>query len=59
MVVSADDSPLPGAARILADGNAVGAMGCSAGSRGLALARLDRVSEALAKGQPLAQAALP
>ena len=47
-------APLPvGGADILADGLAVGRLGSVAGGRGIALARLDRVSEALAKGQPL------
>ncbi len=46
--------PLPGGgADILAEGFAVGRLGSVAGSRGIALARVDRVSEALAKGQPL------
>ena len=42
-----------GGADILADGFAVGRLGSVAGTRGIALARLDRVGEALAKGQPL------
>ena len=47
-------APLPvGGADILADGFAVGRLGSVAGGRGIALARLDRVGEALAKGQPL------
>jgi tRNA-modifying protein YgfZ len=46
--------PLPvGGADILADGFAVGRLGSVAGGRGVALARLDRVGEAQAKGQPL------
>jgi folate-binding protein YgfZ len=46
--------PLPqGGADILADGFAVGRLGSVAGHRGVALARLDRVKEALAKGQQL------
>ena len=53
LAVSAE-APLPeGGADILADGFAVGRLGSVAGGRGIALARLDRVSEALAKGQPL------
>ncbi len=45
------DAPLPGGgADILAEGFAVGRLGSVAGARGIALARLDRVSEALAKG---------
>jgi folate-binding protein YgfZ len=47
-------APLPeGGADILADGFALGRLGSVAGGRGIALARLDRVGEALAKGQPL------
>ena len=53
LAVSAE-APLPGGgADILADGFAVGRLGSVAGTRGIALARLDRVGEALAKGQPL------
>jgi folate-binding protein YgfZ len=53
LAVSAE-APLPeGGADILADGFAVGRLGSVAGGRGIALARLDRVGEALAKGQPL------
>lgn len=53
LAVSAD-APLPeGGADILADSFAVGRLGSVSGNRGIALARLDRVREALAKGQPL------
>jgi tRNA-modifying protein YgfZ len=53
LAVSAD-APLPaGGADILAEGFAVGRLGSVAGARGIALARLDRVSEALSGGQPL------
>ena len=53
LAVSAD-TPLPvGGTDIVADGFAVGRLGSVAGTRGIALARLDRVGEALAKGQPL------
>ena len=46
--------PLPqGGADILAGGFAVGRLGSVAGDRGVALVRLDRVKEALAKGQDL------
>jgi tRNA-modifying protein YgfZ len=38
---------------IVADGKTVGTMGSSAGGRGLALMRLDKVSDALAKGTSL------
>ena len=53
LAVSAAE-PLPaGGADIVAEGFAVGRLGSVAGSRGIALARLDRVGEALAKAQPL------
>ncbi len=53
LAVSAE-LPLPaGGADILADGFAVGRLGSVSANRGVALARLDRVMEALAKGQPL------
>ncbi len=46
--------PLPeGGADILAEGFAVGRLGSVSGKRGIALARLDRVGEAMAKGQTL------
>ena len=44
--------PLPqGGADILVDGFSVGRLSSVAGAHGIALARLDRVKEALAKGQ--------
>jgi len=44
--------PLPqGGADILVDGFSVGTLSSVAGARGIALARVDRVKEALAKGQ--------
>jgi tRNA-modifying protein YgfZ len=50
-------APPPGTA-VTADGKPVGVMGSSAGARGLAALRLDRVAQALASGLPLrAQAA--
>ncbi|MGO8780720.1 MAG: YgfZ/GcvT domain-containing protein [Rhodomicrobium sp.] len=53
LAVSAE-APLPeGGADILVEGFAVGRLGSVSGNRGIALARLDRVKEALAKGQPL------
>src|SRR5215469_10232120 len=52
--------PLPqGSADILADGFAMGRLGSVAGHRGIALARLDRVKEALAKGQTLIAGGIP
>jgi folate-binding protein YgfZ len=53
LAVSAQE-PLPqGGADILADGFAVGRLRSAVGHRGIALARLDRVKEALVKGQAL------
>ncbi len=47
-------APLPAdGADILAEGFSVGRLGSVAGTRGIALARIDRVSEALAKGVAL------
>ena len=52
--------PLPqGGADILAEGFAVGRLGSVAGSRGIALARLDRVKGALSKGQALLAGSIP
>jgi folate-binding protein YgfZ len=52
--------PLPqGGADILADGFALGRLGSVAGNSGIALARLDRVKEALAKGQTLSTGGIP
>jgi tRNA-modifying protein YgfZ len=59
LAVSAQE-PLPqGGADILAEGFTVGRLGSVSGSRGIALARLDRVSEALAKGQALIAGGVP
>jgi folate-binding protein YgfZ len=59
LTVSAQE-PLPrGGADILADGFAVGRLGSVAGHRGVALARLDRVKEALAKGKALIAGGVP
>jgi tRNA-modifying protein YgfZ len=53
LAVSAVAELPAGGADILADGFAVGRLGSVDGTKGIALARLDRVAEALAKGQPL------
>ena len=45
-------APQAGAA-ITAEGRTVGTMGTAAGGRGLALLRLDRVAEALSRGEEL------
>ncbi|MGO9472317.1 MAG: YgfZ/GcvT domain-containing protein [Rhodomicrobium sp.] len=52
--------PLPlGGADILVDGFAVGRLGSVSENRGIALARLDRVAEAMAKGQSLEAGGIP
>ncbi len=52
--------PLPqGGADILADGFAVGRLGSVAGGRGIALARLDRVRDALSKGRTITAEGIP
>jgi tRNA-modifying protein YgfZ len=59
LAVSAQE-PLPeGGADILAEGFTVGRLGSVSGSGGIALARLDRVKEALAKGQALIAGGVP
>jgi len=53
------DGPAPAAGTaIMAGDRPVGTFGSAAGGRGLALLRLDRVSEALAQGQPLTAGAV-
>ncbi|WP_024341546.1 YgfZ/GcvT domain-containing protein [Bradyrhizobium japonicum] len=51
-------SPEPGAT-ILAGDKPVGTIGSSAGGKGIALVRVDRVAEALDAGQPLTAGGLP
>ena len=52
--------PLPqGGADIIVDGFSVGRLSSVAGAHGIALARLDRVKEALAKGQTFAVGGMP
>jgi len=51
-VIYADASPQPGIP-VTAGGKPVGALGSTASGRGLALLRLDRVTDAMAKGLPL------
>ena len=50
--------PEPGT-EIVANGRAVGSLGTVAGKHGLAIARIDRVTEALASGTPLLAGQLP
>jgi folate-binding Fe-S cluster repair protein YgfZ len=48
------DGPSPEAGSdVIADGKTVGKMGSSRSGRGLALLRIDKVSDALARGAPL------
>ena len=52
--------PLPqGGADIMADGFSMGRLGSASGERGVALARVDRVREALAKGQAFTADGIP
>jgi len=53
LAVTAEVPLAAGGADVLADGFAVGRLGSVSGHRGIALARLDRVKEALANGQSL------
>ena len=54
VLAAAGAAALPaGGADVLADGFAVGRLGSVDGAKGIALARLDRVGDALAKGQAL------
>jgi folate-binding protein YgfZ len=54
------DAALPaGGADILVDGFAIGRLGSVAGRKGIALARLDRVGDAMAKGQTLTAGGVP
>jgi folate-binding protein YgfZ len=60
ILAASSQEPLPqGGADVLADGFAVGHLGSVSGSRGIALARLDRVKEAFAKGQALIAGGVP
>jgi tRNA-modifying protein YgfZ len=54
------DGPSPeGGATILAGDKQVGTIGSTAGDKGLALVRIDRIADALAAGQPLTAGGLP
>jgi hypothetical protein len=46
-------APLRAGVPVMAGGAEIGRIGSVAGTRGLALVRLDRAGEAIAKGQPL------
>jgi tRNA-modifying protein YgfZ len=49
----------PAGAAITAGERQIGTMGSAAGGRGLALIRLDRVADALSRGQPLLAGGTP
>jgi tRNA-modifying protein YgfZ len=54
------DGPSPeGGATILAGDKQVGTIGSTAGDKGLAVVRIDRIADALAAGQPLTAGGLP
>ncbi len=59
LAVSAKQQLPQGGADILADGSAAGRLGSVASERGVALARLDRVKEALAKGHAFTAHGVP
>jgi len=54
-----DGAPPAAGAAVTAGGRQVGRMGSTAGGRGLALLRLDRVAEAHARGEPLLAGSVP
>jgi folate-binding protein YgfZ len=53
IVIVEGDGPLEHGSEILAGPAAIGTIGSVAGGQGLALLRLDRAQEAVAKGEPL------
>ncbi|HXW22274.1 MAG TPA: folate-binding protein, partial [Rhodomicrobium sp.] len=59
LAVSAKQLLPQGGADVTADGLSVGRLGSATGARGIALARLDRVKQALAKGQTFAVGEMP
>ncbi len=60
VLAASAQQPLPqGGADIMADGFSVGRLGSVADRRGVALARIDRVRDALAKGQTLMAGGIP
>ena len=59
IVIVQGDSPLPGSGtELLADGKVAGVLGSAIGSQGLALARIDKVGEAMAAGKQLSSGGL-
>jgi tRNA-modifying protein YgfZ len=60
VLAASSEQPLPeGGMDILADGFAVGRLGSVSGTIGIALARLDRISEAQTKGRALTASGVP
>jgi folate-binding protein YgfZ len=54
-----DGAAPPAGAVIMAGGRQIGSMGSAAAGRGLALLRLDRVAEAMSRGEPLLAGGVP
>jgi hypothetical protein len=59
IVIVEADAPLHTGGEVTAGAATIGTIGSVAGTRALALVRLDRVREATAKGEPLAAAGVP
>jgi hypothetical protein len=59
LAVSAQQSLPQGGADVVADGSTVGRLSSAAGAQGIALARVDRVKEALAKGKSFTVGGMP
>ena len=54
MLVARSDSPLPASGtEITANGRSIGTLGTVVGTEGLAIARIDRVKEAMDTGVPI------
>ena len=59
LIASAAHALPASGAEILADGRAIGTLGTVVGGAGLAIARIDRVKEALDAGQPITAGGVP
>jgi len=60
VLIASGAGPLPPAgADLMADGRSVGTLGTTAGSRGLAIARIDKVKAAMDSGLPIVGGAVP
>ncbi|MGE0282591.1 MAG: folate-binding protein YgfZ [Rhizobiaceae bacterium] len=60
VLIATGAGPLPAAgAELMADGRSVGTLGTTVGSRGLAIARIDKVKAAMDSGQPIVGGAVP